>query len=324
MKAAIRSKYGPPEILVVRDIEMPVPKDNELLVKVFASSVNRTDCAILTGRPVIMRMFTGLLKPRRSITGTDFAGEIVSAGKKVRKFRTGSLVWGFHDMGMNSHAEYIVLTEKQNIVQIPEGCSFEQAAASAEGTHYAYNFINKVVVKTGQKALVNGAAGAIGSSLLQFLKYYNLYVTAVCKSKDTDLVKSLGADKVIQFNMADFTKDDEKYDFVFDSVGKSSFGKCKSLLKPCGVYISSELGSGNENLILALTTSFKKGKRVKFPFPSDIKRSLHFTKNLIEQGIFRPVIDRSYSIEEVSDAFKYVASGEKTGSVILTIGSHAG
>jgi NADPH:quinone reductase-like Zn-dependent oxidoreductase len=319
MKAAIRTKYGSPEILAIKDIEKPAPGDNEVLIKVYAATVNRTDCAVLSGKPFIMRFFTGLFKPNSPITGTDFAGEIEEAGKKVVSYQTGDRVFGFFDNGLGSHAQYMTLRKDKPLALIPENLNYEQAAASLEGAHYAHNFIKKVDLKSGQKVLVNGATGAIGTAAVQFLKDFGLYITGVCNTKNIELVKSLGADKIIDYENQDFTQDDEKYDFVFDAVGKSTFSKCKPLLQPHGTYISSELGPRNENPLLALITPLSGGKKVKFPFPADIKGSIAFVKDLIEREKFRPVIDRVYSLDKIAEAFDYVASGQKTGNVVVTM-----
>jgi len=319
MRAAIRRNYGPPEILSIEELKKPVPKANEVLVKIHATTVNRTDCAIVTGKPFIMRFFIGLFKPKRPIPGTDFAGQIEAIGTGVKLFKTGDKVFGFRDEGLQSQADYMIIPETGNISIMPENTGYEKATASLEGGHYAYNFINKVKIKPSQKILINGATGAIGSAMLQFLKYKDANVTAVCNTKNIELIKSLGADRIIDYTREDFTQDNEKYDIIFDAVGKSTFGKCKPLLHKGGVYISSELGPGAQNPFLALTTSFFGAKKVKFPLPTNIMRSIVFIQNLLEQDQFKPVIDRAYPLEEISEAYKYVLTGEKTGNVILVM-----
>jgi NADPH:quinone reductase-like Zn-dependent oxidoreductase len=319
MKAAIRTQYGDPSVLQVKNIEQPIPKDNEILVKVHATTINRTDTGVLLGAPFVFRFFTGLFKPRYQTTGTDFAGQIESVGKNVIHFKVGDKVWGFKDHGLPTHAEYAAISEDMPILKMPEGYDYQTMVACAEGAHYARNFINKVDLKAEQKAVVYGATGAIGSALVQILKHFGLYVTAVCATSYLELVKSLGADKVRDYIKEDFTKDDIQYDYVFDAVGKSSFGLCKPLLKPKGIYISSELGSHNENLYLSLTTSFSSGKRVIFPLPVDIKASLNFMNNLVEMGHFKPVIDRVYPLDDIAEAFRYVLTGQKIGNVIISM-----
>jgi NADPH:quinone reductase-like Zn-dependent oxidoreductase len=319
MKAAIRREYCIPDYLIIETIDKPIPRDNEVLVKVCATTVNRTDYAVLTGKPLVMRLFTGLTKPTLPVTGTDFAGRIEAVGKNVKSFHVNDTVCGFNDQGLASHAEYMVFPEDGAMINIPDKLTYEQAAASMEGAHYAYNFINKVNLYPGQKIILNGATGAIGSALLQFLKYNNTYVTAVCSTPHIELIKSLGADKIIDYTKEDFTKDEEKYDYVFDAVGKSTFGKCKHLLKPGGTYISSELGPGAQNPFLALSTKITGDKKVIFPFPYDIKKSLEFIRDLIVRERFRPVIDKIYSLENISAAFNYVATGQKKGNVVISI-----
>ncbi len=226
MKAVVYTKYGPPDVLQLKEVEKPVPKDNEVLIKVHATTVNRTDCATIRAKPFFMRFATGLFKPKKQIPGTEFAGKIEAVGKSVSSYKVGDKVFGFDDQGSGSHAQYMTILEDKTLSIIPNNITYEEAAASTEGAHYAYNFINKVNLKKGQKILVNGATGAIGSAAVQLLKYFDINVTAVCDTKNIELVKSLGASKVIDFIKEDFTKDDEKYNFVFDTVGKSSFFKC--------------------------------------------------------------------------------------------------
>lgn len=319
MKAVTRTKYGLPDVLDVKSIEKPIPKDDEVLIRVYATTVNRTDCGILSGKPYIIRAFVGLTKPRDLVPGTDFAGQIEAIGKNVKAFKNGDRVFGLHDEGLRSQAEYMTLREDKALTKIPDGISYSEAAASAEGAHYAYNFINKLPLKKGDKVLVNGATGGIGSAAVQLLKHFGAIVTAVGNTKNMELIKSLGADKTLDYLKEDFTQDDEKYRFIFDAVGKSSFPACKHLLMPKGIYISSELGPNAQNLYLPMITWFKGGKRVIFPLPIGCRRSILFMAKLLEKGEFKPVIDRTYSTEEVREAYKYVASGEKTGNVILSM-----
>jgi len=319
MKAAIRTNYGGPNAINIQAIEKPQLGPNEVLIKVYATTVNRTDCAILTGQPFIMRFLLGLRKPKVASLGTDFAGVIEAVGSEVTKFYVDDRVFGFKDEGLNSQAEYMTFSEDDPMALIPDNISFEEAAASIEGAHYAINTLNKIELNPQQKILVNGATGAIGSALLQLLKHQNINTTVVCNTKNKGLMKALGADKLFDYTKEDFTKDEQLYDYVFDAVGKSTFGKCKPILKEKGVYISSELGPYAQNIFFSLITPFFGGKKVKFPFPKDIQYSLNFMKDLLEQKKFKPVIDRSYPLEKISDAYTYVSSGQKTGNVILNI-----
>jgi NADPH:quinone reductase-like Zn-dependent oxidoreductase len=235
-----------------------------------------------------MRLFTGLLKPRESIIGSDFAGEIVGIGAGVQSFKTGDKVMGFGGgLGCGTHAQYLTLTEAKAakiMVTIPLGLTYNEAAGCLEGAFYAAAQVNPLHPKPGQKALVYGATGAIGSAYVEFLKYYGLYITAVCRSEQTQLVTALGADKVIDYTVDDFTKDSERYDFVFDAVGKSSFLKCKNLLKRNGIYTSS---NGAINFFLILLTPLFGGKKVVFFFPKNFKGIMNFIKGLIEKIVLK-------------------------------------
>jgi NADPH:quinone reductase-like Zn-dependent oxidoreductase len=317
MKAAIRRQYCAPKDLKVETIPTPTIQDDEVYIRVLATTVNRTDLAILSGKPFIMRLFTGLSKPKMPTPGTDFAGIIEAVGDKVQAFKPGDKVWGFNDEGLASQATYMRFSESGNIGLMPANLSFEQAAASLEGAHYARNFINKVTLQAGQQVLVNGASGAIGSVLVQFLKYHQLTVTAVCGTENVARIQALGADRIIDYKTSDFTQESAQYDFVFDAVGKSTFSKCKPLLKENGIYISSELGPNAQNPFLALITPLFGGKKVIFPLPTNIKASMLFIKDLIEKGQFTPLIDRSYALEEIAAAYQYVALGQKVGNVMV-------
>lgn len=319
MKAIIYTAYGPPDVLQIGEANKPVPKDNEVLIKVKATTVNRTDCAMLRAKPFIMRFGTGLFKPTQSVLGTEFAGEVEAVGTAVTAFKPGDKVFGFNDMGLRAYAAYLTIAHDKALTTIPGNINYQQAAACCEGAHYAYNMINKVKLAPGQKVLVNGASGGIGSAAVQLLKYFGADVVAVCGTKNIDLVKGLGAGKVIDYTTADFTKADEKYDLIFDTVGKSSFAKCKPLLKPGGRYISSELGWMSENIFLALAAPLMGSRKVIFPIPKDIKASLALIKKMLEEGKFKPVIDRLYPFEQIAEAFRYVETGEKIGNVVINI-----
>jgi len=318
MKAVWHKRYGSEEVLSINEIPKPIPKPGELLVRIKAATVNRSDCGLITGLPKIVRLNTGFPEPKKKVTGTDFAGIVEEIGPGISSnFKKGDRVWGFDDSGLCSHAEYLVTDESAKIKLIPDGFSDREVIASIEGLHYARNFINKTSVGSGDKVLVNGATGAIGSAMVQLLKYMDSEVTATANTKNIGLVKRIGADRVIDWEKSDFTQDTEKYDYVFDAVGKSTFGRCKPLLKETGTYISSELGPGGENLYLPILTMMKKGKKVKFPFPSDIPKSMDLLLEMLRKGALQPVIDRTYPLDDALLAFQYVFSGEKTGSVIL-------
>ncbi len=320
MKAIVYSKYGPPEVATLMEVPKPLPKDNEVLVKVYASTVNRTDCGFRSADYFISRFWTGLFRPKYQILGCEFAGIIEEIGQHVTSFKKGDKVFGFNDKTCGGHGEYLTIAETDALIQMPENISFEDAAALTEGAHYALVDIRAAKVKQGQQVLVYGATGAIGSAAVQLLKHFGAIVTAVCNTKNVDLVKSLGADTVIDYQTEDFTKTETKFDFIFDAVGKSSYKECKPLLTTNGIYISTELGKNGVNILLALTTPIGGGKKLLFPIPIITKQDVVFLKELVENGEYKSVIDdRQYKLEQIVEAYKYVESGQKTGNVVIKI-----
>ena len=319
MKAATRRKYGGPDVLKVENIESPEPKADEILVKVHYTTVNRTDCHILAGTPFVYRFFLGLFKPKIKVTGSDFAGEIIRVGTRVTNFLIGDRVMAFGDEGFPSHAEYITVKKNSAVVKFSDKVDYSTAAASIEGPHYALNFLNKVDLKSGDRVLVNGATGGIGSAAIQLLKLEGVHVTAVCDTKNISLIRSKGVDRVINYEKEDFTQLKEKFNYVLDAVGKSRFKYCKKLLTDKGGYISSELGPRCENLFLAIFSIFSKGRKVLFPIPTSPKKSLQFMADLLERQEYEPIIDRIYPFEDIAEAFRYVAKGMKTGNVLNKI-----
>lgn len=318
MKASFRYNYGPIESIQVLDIPLPEPKADELRIKVMATTVNRTDIGVLTGKPYLMRAFAGFPKPRFPVTGTDFAGVVDKVGENVTQFKIGDRVWGFNDNGAGTHAEYFCYSSKNALLPIPDGIEYSQIVACSEAAHYAYNFLNKVKLEPGNHVLVNGGTGAIGSATIQLLKSRGITVTAVCHTINVERVKVLGADRVIALEKEDFTKEKIEYSCVFDAVGKSRFSLCKPILKPNGIYISSELGPNWENLTLSLTTPFFGNKKVVFPLPMDILTSMKTIQSLLLAGKFDPLVDQSFTLDQIREAFNYVASGKKIGNVILS------
>lgn len=317
MKAAVRRRYCTPSQIKIENIDKPTPRKDELLIKVMATTVNRTDCANLIAKPFIMRFVLGLFKPRQSILGTDFSGEVIAKGDAVQSYDVGDRVFCFIDTGAASQSEYVTVAEK-NAFLIPDNIDFQTAAASLEGAHYAYSFIHKVNIKAGQKILINGVTGAIGSALIQFVKQFDVNVTATCNTKNIELAKKLGADKICDYLKEDFTTDKEQYDFIFDTVGKSTFGKCKPLLKKKGIYISSELGPFAQNIFYAII-AFATNKKVIFPIPFDKQDTIPYIIEALRKGKFNPVIDRTYTLEDISKAYEYVISGKKTGNVVVNM-----
>ncbi len=270
MKAAVHTSYGPPDVVRIADVEKPTAKDREVLVKVHASTVNRTDCGFRAGKPFFVRLFSGLLKPKATVLGCEFAGVVDAVGSGVTSFEVGDTVFGFSEWRFGAHAEYLTIGEDGSLATMPAIVSFEEAACSTEGSHYALSMISKAKIESGQHVLVNGATGAIGSAAVQLLKRLGAVVTAVCGTEHVELVRGLGADRVIDFTAEDFTKDEQTYDVVLDAVGKSSFGRCKRLLKPRGIYLSSDLGFLAQNPILALITPLFGGKRGHVPDPAEV------------------------------------------------------
>jgi NADPH:quinone reductase-like Zn-dependent oxidoreductase len=320
MRAAVRDRYGPPEVVRVVEVEKPAVKGRDLLVRVRATTVNRTDCGLRAAKPWIYRLFLGLRRPRRTVLGTEFAGEVEAVGDGVTAVKVGDRVFGFSGTTFGAHAEYLVVPEDGSMMAtIPEGLTFEEAAPGSEGSHYALSSIRAAKVRRGQDVLVYGATGAIGSAAVQLLKQLGATVTAVCATDQLDLVKGLGADRVIDYTAEDFTRDGHRYDVVMDAVGKSSFGRCKRLLKPRGLYLSSDLGPLSQNPLLALVTPLGRGRRVRFPIPRSDPGVMAHLKELIESGAFRPVVDRRYPLEEIVEAYRYVETGRKVGNVVISI-----
>lgn len=319
MKAIIYRKYGPPEVAKLMEVNKPIPKENELLVKVYTSTVNRTDSGFRSAEYFISRFWSGLTRPKYPTLGCEFAGIIEDIGKNVTTFKKGDRVFGFNDKTFGGHAEYLTIAENDAVATIPENLTYDEAAALTEGGHYALVDIKAAKIKPGQHVLVYGATGAIGSAAVQLLKHFGTIITAVCNTKNVELVKSLGADYVIDYQKQDFTKTENRFHFIFDAVGKSSFGQCKPLLTENGIYISTEFGKNGENVFYALTTSIFGGKKLLFPIPSITKNDVLFLKDLAQNAKFKAVIDRNYTLDQIVEAYKYVESGQKTGNVLLKI-----
>ena len=281
MKAVIYTKYGPPEVLQIKEVTKPTPKNGEVLIRVYATTVNRTDCGYRSAKYFVSRLFTGLKNPKRTISGTEFAGKVVDIGKNVGNFVVGDDVFGFEDIRSGAHAEYMVEAANGAVAKMPIGFSYQEVAPAAEGATYALNVIRAASVKKDQKVLVYGASGAIGSAAVQILKHLETEVTAVCGTKNIELVQLLGADKTISFEKEDFTQIGDKFDFIFDAVGKSSYGACKKLLGLKGKYYSSELGVGWQNPLLAIWFAVTGSRRVIFPIPkiNQEKNRIHKTSH---------------------------------------------
>jgi NADPH:quinone reductase-like Zn-dependent oxidoreductase len=319
MKAAVHTRYGPPDVVHVVDVPTPTAKDNEVLVRVHATTVNRTDCGFRGARPFFVRVFTGLVRPRVTILGNEFAGQVEALGPAVTSFAVGDRVFGYDDTAFGAHAEYLTIREDASLARIPANLTYAQAAAATEGSHYALANMRKAKIRAGQRVLVNGATGAIGSAAVQLLASRGVHVTSVCDTAHLELVRGLGAERVIDRTAEDFTRDEQTYDVVFDAVGKSSFGRCRRLLEPRGVYLSTDLGRGGQNPFLALITPLLPGKSVLFAFPRHDQAMMNDFKELMESGLFRPVIDRSYPLAEIVEAYRYVETGQKIGNVVISV-----
>jgi NADPH:quinone reductase-like Zn-dependent oxidoreductase len=318
MKAVVYDRYGPPEVQRLAEVERPVPKDNEVLVKIHATTVTRTDCGVREGKPFVVRFFFGLLRPKQRILGTELAGEVEAVGAAVTEFAVGDRVFGSTSAFMSgTHAQFIAMRESGPLALKPARMSFEEAAAVSDGAVLALMCLEAAHVRKGQKILVYGASGSIGTAGVQLAKHFGADVTAVCNTKNVELVRSLGADKVIDYTQEDFTKNGDTYDVIFDAVGKHSFKESKGSLKRGGAYLATD---GFENLFLALWTSRIGDKKALFPIPPHYtKKNVLFFKELIEAGKYRAVIDRCYPLEDVVEATRYVETQQKTGNVVLTV-----
>lgn len=320
MKAAIYTNYGPPEVLQYKEIEKPVPKDNEVLIKVHATTVTKADCAMREANSFMSRLFLGLKKPRRKILGVELAGEIELAGKHVKRFKKGDQVYGFTGFNLGAYAEYSCMPEKASLVLKPSSISYHEAVALTDGPTTALFFLrDKANIQRGQKVLIIGASGSIGTSAVQLAKYFGAEVTGVCSTTNLELVKSLGADKVIDYTREDFTKNGETYDIIFDTVNKSSFSYCKGSLKKNGYYLVTV--GGLISYIQTLWSSMRKGKKFMYGMSIEKKKALIFINELIEKGEIKAVIDRYYPLEQIIEAHKYVDKGHKKGNVIINISS---
>lgn len=320
MRAAVHTRYGPPEVVAVTDVPVPEHGPEEMLVRVDVTTVNRTDCAYRAARPSFMRLLTGLRGPRRTILGTELAGEVVDVGAKVENFAVGDRVFAYVEGKFGAHAEYAVVAQDAPVAKVPPVVSQTVAAAATEGFHYARSAIIRAGIKQGDEVLVNGATGAIGSAAVQQLVNLGATVTAVCAGEHADLVTVLGAARVVDYETEDFTALSAQFDVVFDAVGKSSFGQCRRILKSDGVYVSSELGPGGQNLPLSLFGVIRRGKqRVVFPFPEMNQAVVEEIGEHLADGTFQPVIDRTYPLEEIAEAYRYVETGQKIGSVAIAV-----
>jgi NADPH:quinone reductase-like Zn-dependent oxidoreductase len=319
MKAVVHTKYGPADVQHIEDIPVPTPAADELLVKVHATTVNRTDSGFRTGRPIIVRPFSGFFRPRRRVLGSELAGEVVAVGADVTRFTVGDRVFGSVADRFGAHAEFMLTREKAPIATVPEGFSFEEAASVTDGALLALNCLRGAGITSGQRVLVYGASGSIGTAAVQLAKHFGAHVTAVCGTPNVELVRSLGADVVIDYMKDDFTKNGEQYDIVLDSVGKHKFRLCRRSLTSKGTFLGTDLAFMCQNPILAIVTKLSRGRRVVFPIPRFSQADVEMLKGLLETGELRPVIDRTYPLEQIVEATEYVDTHMKVGNVVLTV-----
>ena len=318
MRAAVHERYGPPEVLRVKEVERPVPAEDEVLVAVQASSVTRSDTGLRNTEYFFTRAITGLRRPRRTVAGMELAGVVAEVGSAVTEFRVGDEVFGVQG---GANAEYVCVRESGVLAHKPASLSFEEAAGVADGALVALTCMSAAFPLEGKDIVVYGASGSIGVAAVQLAKHFEAHVTAVCNGKNVDLVRSLGADEVIDYEREDFTRNGKTYDVVFDAVGKHSFRRSRRSLKPGGLYITADLGFLYHVPLLQLLTRWGGMTKAKLGIGTYRKKDLLLLKDLIEAGKYRPVIDRTYPLDEIVEASRYVESRQKTGNVVLTVAS---
>jgi NADPH:quinone reductase-like Zn-dependent oxidoreductase len=311
MRAVVFDRYGPPSVLRIDDVEQPVAEADEVLVRVRATTATRTDCGLRGAEYLVTRLFTGVFRPRRGRVGLEFAGEVEAAGDSVTEFAAGDRVFG---IGSGTNADYVCVRQTGVVAHIPGGLSFEEAAGVADGGLSAISLLRSAGVVEGQSVVVFGASGSIGVGGVQVAKHLGARVTAVCPAKSVDLMRLLGADEVVDYQTEDFARNGKTYDVVFDAAGKSSFLHCRRSLTPDGIYLTTDPGLLWHDAILALVS-----KRAKLGIVRYTKPDLLTLAQLIEAGAYRPVVDRTYALEDVVDAHRYVETHQKTGNVVLTV-----
>ena len=314
MRAVVHDRYGPPNVQRLANVARPVPSDDQILVRVRATTVNRSDCGFRAGKPFVARLFTGLRRPKRAVLGMEFAGDVEEVGAAVTEFAVGDAVFGVK--GAGAHAEFLCIRESGPIAHKPASISFEEAAAVGDGGCTALGCLRQAELQRGQRIIVLGASGSIGSAGVQLARYFGAHVTAVCNTKNLDLVRSLGAEVVIDYTREDFTKNGETYHVIFDAVGKYSFRRSRPSLKAGGRYIATD---GFRNLPWALWTWKLGDRRLKFAIARYTRADVVKMKELVDAGEYRPVIDRTYPLEDVVEASRYVETQQKTGNVVLSV-----
>ena len=317
MKAVVYDRYGPPDVLRLEEVARPAPKPDEVLIRVHATTVNRTDCGLRAGEPFVSRVISGFPRPKWRILGTELAGTVEAAGAAVTEFAPGDEVFGVNAWRFGAHAEFVCMRERGPLAPKQAGLSFEEAAAVSDGAVLALGCLRAASVRPGRSILVYGASGSIGTAAVQLARYLGADVTAVCSTERVELVRSLGADRVIDYTRADFTQNGEAYDTVFDAVGMQSFGRCRDSIRPGGAFLATD---HLHNLALAGWTSMIGNRKVLFPIPPKYaKADVLFLRQLIEEGRYRAVVDRRYPLADVVEASAYVETKQKTGNVVITV-----
>jgi NADPH:quinone reductase-like Zn-dependent oxidoreductase len=318
MKAVVNERYGSPDVLEIREVPAPNPDAGEILVKVHATTVGRTDSCALRAHPWFVRPYAGLLRPKRTVLGLDFAGTVAALGAGVTKFTRGDRVFGLTPHGYGAHAEYVCVPADGAVSDIPTGKDFSDVVV-CEGAWYANTYLKKFNIGPGHNILIYGASGAIGTSAVQLAKIYGAGVTAVVSTPHIGLAHKLGAARVVDYTAEDFTKIGDRFDFVLDAVGKTSYFQCRGLLKPDGVYAATDLGPWWQNVILALWSSITGTGRVVFPTPRSSQSFVEFIAAQIESANFNAVIDRAYSLLDIAVAYRYVETEQKAGIVVIEV-----
>ncbi len=316
MRAVVHDRYGPPEVLRIDEVERPLPKPGEVLVRVQATTVTRSDCGYRAADPFFSRVFTGLRAPRQRIVGAELAGVVEEVGEGVTEFEVGDRVFGLRS---GANAELVCVREQGALAHMPAGLTFEEAAALSDGPSIAHACVQAAGVREGQSIAVYGASGSIGTAVVQLATAFGAEVTAVCDTGHVELVRSLGAVEVVDYLQEDFTRNGRTYDAVIDAVGKQSFRHCRHSLHPGGTYVETDLGFLWHVPLLALSTRWVGSKRVRLPIPKYTKEDVLLVKRLVEEGKYRAVVDRTYPLEDVVEATRYVERGQKTGNVVLTL-----
>lgn len=320
MDAWVHYRYGGPDVLQRTQLPVPTPGPKDILVRVHATTVNRTDSGFRTAEYVVSRLFSGLFRPKRPVLGCEFAGEVVAVGDQVQRFKLGDRVFGYDDQHFGAYAQYMVTPADGGVALLPAGWSYTDAVPLTEGVHYAWGNLKAAGIKAGSRVLINGATGAIGSAAVQLAVSLGATVTAVCATPYVERIRSLGAHTVIDRTTTDFHTVPGSYDLVFDAVGKSRFKHCRHLLAKDGCYISTELGPRSENVFLALIGGLRKGPRVRFPLPSISRADVEHFRSMAEAGTLRPLIDRVVPFDEMVEANRYVETGQKIGNVVVEVG----